>query len=94
MALSRLRTAEPSARHGHAAVGCGGNLFVWAGNGGPGSRVSSSVLRDLTSSLLLGRSRDRSAASLFLTVCGVWPLPRTGREPFVLVGWMGPKSAI
>ena len=44
MALSRLRTAEPSARYGHAAVGCGGNLFVWAGNGGPGSPVPSSVL--------------------------------------------------
>ena len=41
MALSRLRTAEPSARYGHAGVGCGGNLFVWAGKGGP---VSSSVL--------------------------------------------------
>ena len=44
MALSRLRTAEPSARHGHGAVGCGGNLFVWAGKGGRGSRVPSSVL--------------------------------------------------
>ena len=44
MALSRLRTAEPSARYGHAAVGCGGNLFVWAGKGGHGSPVPSSVL--------------------------------------------------
>ena len=44
MALSRLRTAEPSARYGHAAVGCGGNLFVWAGGGVPGSPVPSSVL--------------------------------------------------
>ena len=44
MALSRLRTAEPSARHDHGAVGCGGNLFVWAGEGGPGSPVPSSVL--------------------------------------------------
>ena len=43
MALSRLRTAEPSARYGHGAVGCGGNLFVWAGRGG-GSPVPSSVL--------------------------------------------------
>ena len=44
MALSRLRTAEPSARYSHAAVGCGGNLFVWAGDGGRGSPVPSSVL--------------------------------------------------
>ena len=44
MALSRLRTAEPSARYGHAAVGCGGNLFVWAGDGRRGSPVPSSVL--------------------------------------------------
>ena len=44
MALSRLRTAEPSARHGHAGVGCGGNLFVWAGDGGRGSPVPSLVL--------------------------------------------------
>ena len=44
MALSRLRTAEPSARYGHGAVGCGANLFVWGGDGGPGSRVPSSVL--------------------------------------------------
>ena len=44
MALSRLRTAEPSARYGHGAVGCGGNLFVWAGDGGRGSPVPSSVL--------------------------------------------------
>ena len=44
MALSRLRTAEPSARCDHAGVGCGGNLFVWAGKGGPGSPVPSSVL--------------------------------------------------
>ena len=44
MALSRLRTAEPSARNGHGAVGCGGNLFVWAGKGGRGSPVPSSVL--------------------------------------------------
>ena len=44
MALSRLRTAEPSARYCHGAVGCGGNLFVWAGDGGRGSRVPSSVL--------------------------------------------------
>ena len=44
MALSRLRTAEPSARRSHAAVGCGGNLFVWAGDGGPGSPVPLSVL--------------------------------------------------
>ena len=44
MALSRLRTAEPSARHSHAAVGCGGNLFVWGGSGGGGSVVSSSVM--------------------------------------------------
>ena len=44
MALSRLRTAEPSARYGHAAVGCGGNLFVWAGDCSPGSPVPSSLL--------------------------------------------------
>ena len=44
MALSRLRTAEPSARHSHAAVGCGGNLFVWGGYGGSSSPVPSSVL--------------------------------------------------
>ena len=44
MALSRLRTAEPSARYCHGAVGCGGNLFVWAGDGGRGPPVPSSVL--------------------------------------------------
>ena len=44
MALSRLRTAEPSARYSHGAVGCGGNLFVWGGVGGPGSPDPSSVL--------------------------------------------------
>ena len=44
MALSRLRTAEPSARYRHGAVGCGGNLFVWGGRGSGGSVVSSSVV--------------------------------------------------
>ena len=44
MALSRLRTAVPSARRSHGAVGCGGNLFVWAGYGRRGSPVPSSVL--------------------------------------------------
>ena len=44
MAVSRLRTAEPSARRNHAAVGFGANLFVWAGDGGPGSPVPSSVV--------------------------------------------------
>ena len=44
MALSRLRTAEPSARYSHAGVGCGGNLFVWGGDGSRGSPVPSSAL--------------------------------------------------
>ena len=44
MAVSRLRKTESSARRNHGAVGFGGNLFVWAGDGGPGSPVPSSVL--------------------------------------------------
>ena len=44
MALSRLRTAEPFARCNHGAIVFGVNLFVWAGYGGRGSPVPSSVL--------------------------------------------------
>ena len=48
-ALPKAR-AEPSARYGHAAVGSGSNMFVWAGeddggsDGGGGSVVSSSAV--------------------------------------------------
>ena len=44
MAASPIARAEPSARYGHAAVGCGSNMFVWGGKGGGGSVVSSSVV--------------------------------------------------
>ena len=44
MAVSQLRTAEPFARCNHGAIGFGANLFVWAGVGGRGSSVPSSVL--------------------------------------------------
>ena len=43
MAASPISRVEPSARWGHAAVGCGSNMFVWGGEGG-GSVVSSSVV--------------------------------------------------
>ena len=43
-AMAALLRAEPSARYGHAAVGSGSNMFVWAGNRGGGSVVSSSVV--------------------------------------------------
>ena len=39
-----ISSAEPSARLGHAAVGCGSNMFVWAGDGDGDSVVSSSVV--------------------------------------------------
>ena len=44
MAALPISTPEPSARSGHAAVGCGSNMFVWAGDGDGGSVVSSSVV--------------------------------------------------
>ena len=44
MAALPISTPEPSARSGHAAVGSGSNMFVWGGNGGGGSVVSSSVV--------------------------------------------------
>ena len=44
MAALPISRAEPSARWGHAAVGCGNNMFVWGGNGVGGSVVSSSVV--------------------------------------------------
>ena len=44
MAALPISTPEPSARSGHAAVGSGSNMFVWAGAGGGGSVVSSSVV--------------------------------------------------
>ena len=45
MAALPIARAEPSARYGHAAVGCGSNMFVWGGKGdGGGSVVSSSVV--------------------------------------------------
>ena len=45
MAALPISSAEPSARLGHAAVGCGSNMFVWGGKGDGGdSVVSSSVV--------------------------------------------------
>ena len=44
MAALPIARAEPSARYGHATVGSGSNMFVWAGAGGLGSVVSSSVV--------------------------------------------------
>ena len=44
MAALPISTAEPSARYGHAAVGSGSNMFVWGGDGGGGSVVSSYVV--------------------------------------------------
>ena len=42
--MAALPRPEPSARYGHAAVGSGSNMFVWGGEGGGGSVVSSSVV--------------------------------------------------
>ena len=39
-----MSSAEPSARYQHGAVGVGSNLFVWGGDGGGVSVVSSSVV--------------------------------------------------
>ena len=44
MAVSRLRTVEPSARYCHASVGFGTHLFVWGGDNGRDQRILSSVL--------------------------------------------------
>ena len=44
MAALPISRPEPSARYDHAAVGCGSNMFVWGGEGGGGSVVSSSVV--------------------------------------------------
>ena len=44
MAALPISTPDPSARLGHAAVGSGSNMFVWGGEGGGGSIVSSSVV--------------------------------------------------
>ena len=43
MAALPISRPDPSARRGHAAVGCGSNMFIWGGDGG-GSVVSSSVV--------------------------------------------------
>ena len=44
MAALAVYSTEPSARYHHAAVGVGSNMFVWGGDGGDGSVVSSSVV--------------------------------------------------
>ena len=81
---------EPSARFYHAAVGAGQNMLLWAGDGGNGSAVPSSVVERFNVLTIAWQEPRQFDCQSFPSDLQRMAVTSDGEKAYFFGGWVGP----